>query len=95
MKFVYIEGWYGNGFEDAGEEITLVKAFETNAEALKESGLRFMKFAVEYGGLSDEQIADKSVHEIAEFMNGWVDVAVGRWSVQPESTSFGLIKKLY
>ena len=93
MKYVYIEGWVGNGFEDSGVDVHDVKIFTVKSEALAYSGERFCRFAREF--LGDEvETNDMSVYEMAEALNGKVLVSEGYWSCQPESTSYGLIKEI-
>ena len=93
MKYAYVEGFAGNGFEDAGVEIHEIKLFTDKTEALAYSGEKFVKFATMFLG-EDCVENDMGVHEMAEQLNGWVDVNAGHWEVSPESTSFGLIKEL-
>lgn len=92
MKYVYIEGWAGNGFEDDGVGVGEVKLFDDKTQALAYSGERFCKFAIEY--LGEGEIDDMSVYEMADLLNGTIDVDTGYWSCQPESTSYGLIKEI-
>ena len=91
MNFVYVEGWSGNGFEDAGGGVSDVKIFTVKSEALAYSGKKFLEFAEEYLG---EDVEGMNVHEMAEQLNGCVDVDTGTWECHPESTVYGLIKEV-
>ena len=89
MKYAYVQGWYGNGFEDSGSDIDMVKLFDNKSEALAFSGEQFVKEADSY--IDDIEANDMSVHEIAEQLNGEVDVSEGYWELSPESTVFGRV----
>ena len=92
MKYAYVQGWYGNGFEDAGSDITMVKLFESKADALAFSGQQFLKETGTY--IDDVELNDANVYELAEQLNGNVDVAEGCWEIQPESACFGKVVKI-
>jgi len=87
MKYAYVQGWYGNGFEDSGSDIDTVKLFDNKCEALAFSGEQFV---VQAGRWLDD-IEANAVDEIAELLNGQVDVAEGYWELSPESTLYGRV----
>lgn len=89
MKYAYVQGWYGNGFEDSGSDIDTVKLFDNKSEALAFSGEQFVVQAGRW--LDDIEANDMSVHAIAEQLNGEVDVAEGYWELSPESTLYGRV----
>jgi len=89
VKYLYLEGWYGNGFEDDGEDITEVKRFATEQQAVAYSLERFKSVA-------DVQIDSETtdLHELAEELNGEICIETGSWRIQPESTSYGMVKSM-
>lgn len=87
MKYAYVQGWCGNGFEDAGSGVTCVKLFASKQDAVAHSIKKFLETACEF--LDKEDVEEQNIYEIAEKLNGEVDEGVGYWSVQPESSAFG------
>lgn len=92
MKYAYVQGWYGNGFEDAGSDVSMVKLFESKSQALAFSGEQFVKESGRW--IDDIEANDISVYEIAEQLNGEVDVAEGCWEIAPESTLYGRVVEI-
>ena len=92
MKYAYVQGWYGNGFEDAGSEVTSVKLFDRQADAIAHSGVKFLEVCGEY--VDSDQLNDMTVQDIAEQLNGEVDVSTGWWEVGPESSAYGRVVKV-
>lgn len=89
VKYLYLEGWYGNGFEDDGEDITEVKRFTTEQEAVAYSLERFKAIACNYLDSNTTRLS-----EIAEELNGEICIETGSWRIQPESTSYGMVKSI-
>ena len=89
VKYLYLEGWYGNGFEDDGEDITEVKRFTTEQEAVAYSLERFKAIACNYLDSNTTRLS-----EIAEELNGEICIETGSWRIQPESTSYGMVKSM-
>lgn len=89
VKYLYLEGWYGNGFEDDGEDITEVKRFTTEQQAVAYSIERFKAIACDYLDSNTTRLS-----EIAGELNGEICIETGRWCIQPESTSYGMVKSM-
>jgi len=92
MVYAYVQGWYGNGFEDAGSDVDMVKLFERKSDALAFSGKQFVAQAGRW--LDDVEANDISVDEIAEQLNGHVDATEGYWELSPESTVYGRVVEI-
>ena len=89
VKYLYLEGWYGNVFEDDGEDITEVKRFTTEQQAVAYSIERFKAIACDYLDSNTTLLS-----EIARELNGEICIETGSWRVQPESTSYGMVKSM-
>ncbi|MFZ9455698.1 MAG: hypothetical protein ACO27Q_10745 [Bacteroidia bacterium] len=85
--FVYVEGFAGNGFEDAGVEIHVTKMFVNKADAIAYSLMRVAGICE-----SSEEVVDYK--RIEENFNGLINTDTGHWELVPESTIFGLVKEL-
>ena len=89
VKYLYLEGWYGNGYEDDGEDITQVKRFTTQQQAVAYSIERFKAIACDYLDSNTTLLS-----EIAGELNGEICIETGSWRIQPESTSYGMVKSI-